>query len=112
MQILQIIALIGIIIATYIYIVKTVIKNFKNSNSIASNLAWGFLMLLTLSFLFSSHSSSSPRYSGGGYGGGGSYYDDCDDFDCYDDCHHDFLDYFHHDDNDFDDDYDFDDYDD
>ncbi len=111
MEILQIIALIGVILATYSYIVKTVVKNFKSSNSIASNLVWGFLMLLTLSFLFSSHSSSSPRYNGGGYGGGG-YYDDCDDFDCYDDCHHDFLDHCHNDDDDFDDwddDYGFDD---
>ena len=101
MQTLQIIALVGVILVAYTYLIKIVVKNFKSSDSIASNLAWGFLMLITLSFLFSSSGSSSSRIGGGGYGGGGGYYDEYDD--CYDDCHHDYdCNFFDHDECDFD----------
>ena len=66
MEILQTVALIGIILATYIYIAKTVLKNFSKATGIFSSLFWGLLSLATLSFIFSSYSSN---YNNSCYGG-------------------------------------------
>ena len=61
MEALQIIALIGIILATYIYIVKTILNNFSRVQGIVSSLFWGFMLFATLSFLFSPDNDDSQN---------------------------------------------------
>jgi len=81
METLQIIALIGIILATYIYIVKTVLNNFSKAQGIVSSLFWGLLFLTTLSFLFSSNNNNSQNsYDNCGDNDNDTIYDIEDDF--------------------------------
>jgi len=113
METLQTLALIGIILSTYIYIIKTVTTNFKKSKGIFSTIIWGIIFYTTLSFLFGSSGNSGNITSNSGYGGGYDEYennDDCDDdYDGYDDCSLFNCDNDYGDDDSFDDDYDDDD---
>ena len=83
MEVLQTIALIGIILATYTYIVKTVLKNFSKATGVFSSLFWGLLSLATLSFIFSSNSSNYHNNSN--YNCYGNDNDDI--YDIEDDCY-------------------------
>ncbi len=107
MQTLETIALVSVILASYIYIAKSIAGKFSQSKGLLSTLFWGFVTYATLSFLFGG-SSSSNQGGSNSRGGGGSCQDDndyCqdlqdDNYDYYDDDIDDFVfDDFNDDDN-------------
>ena len=105
MESLQIIALIGVILVTYIYIVKTVLKNLSRAKGILPSLFWGLMFMLTLSFFFSSNNSGYQSNCTNNNGGNND-----DIYDLEDEYNNDFFeDQNDYSDYDYDYDYDYDD---